>query len=30
VPDEAEEPMDEDEVQRDAVTRRVPPKPTPE
>src|SRR5262252_8384212 len=27
VSDEPEEPMDEDEVQRDAVTRRVPPKP---
>jgi F-type H+-transporting ATPase subunit alpha len=27
VSDEPEEPMEEDEVQRDAVTRRVPPKP---
>ena len=30
VPDEGEEPMDEDEVQREAVTRRVPPKPQPQ
>jgi F-type H+-transporting ATPase subunit alpha len=27
VPEEPEEPMDEDEVNRDAVIRRVPPKP---
>jgi F-type H+/Na+-transporting ATPase subunit alpha len=30
VPDEPEEPMDEDEVRRDAITRRVPPPPKPQ
>ena len=30
VPEEPEEPMDEDEVRRDAITRRVPPPPKPQ
>jgi F-type H+/Na+-transporting ATPase subunit alpha len=30
VPDEPEEPMDEDEVRREAITRRVPPPPKPQ
>ena len=30
VPEESEEPMGEDEVRRDAITRRVPPPPKPQ